>query len=419
MGTKGRGRVFAVAIALALTLAGASDVSGASQAQPIRIAHVGATSGIFSSLGVGGKQAMEVWADQVNAAGGILGRQVAVRYYDTGAKPANGIEMLKKAVYEDKADFIVSTDSSGVVLASYPVLKELKRVYISGTGAAEEMQNTTNRYCFHASHSSRTFGYAMAKLLHEKYPAVRRVVGVNPDYAWGRAVWAAFKESFQKFQPAAEFPLELWPPFGTLDFKPYLSQVMAVKELQQVAVHTSLWAGDQVTFDKQARSFGMFDRIAVFLDDSSTNLAVQMALGADGVPGWGTSHYSYIYDSPSNREFVQAYRKKFGAQALPTSAAGGTYRAAQFLKAAIVKAGTTDTDHVIRALEGLRLNDTVSGPSYIREWDHIVITGMTLGEAAKDPKLPYWTWKNPYQIKTDEVERVIPKERYRGWRGNP
>ena len=84
----------------------------------------------------------------------------------------------------------------------------------------------------------------------------------------------------RSFEPAAEFPLELWPPFGTLDFKPYLSQIMAVKNLKQVAVHTSLWAGDQATFDKQARSFGMFDKIAVFLDDSSTNLAVQMALGA-------------------------------------------------------------------------------------------------------------------------------------------
>jgi branched-chain amino acid transport system substrate-binding protein len=327
--------------------------------------------------------------------------------------------MLKKAVYEDKADFIITTDSSGVVLASYPIMKELKRVYISGSGAAEEMQNTTNRYCFHASHSSRTFGYAMAKLLHDKYPNIKRVVGVNPDYAWGRAVWAAFKESFKGFQPAAEFPLELWPPFGTLDFKPYISQIMALKDPGQMAVHTSLWAGDQVTFDKQAKTFGMFDKIAVFLDDSSTNLDVQMALGADGVPGWGTSHYSHLTDSPSNRAFVKAYQAKFGKTTLPTSSGGGTYRACQFLQAAIVKAGKVDTEAVIKALEGLRLEDTVSGPSYIREWDHIIITEMTLGEAARDPKYPYLTWKNPYVITAKEVEKVIPKERYKGWRGNP
>lgn len=410
------GRLFS-AFAAAMFLLCAPGLSHADKA-PIKVAHVGATSGIFSSLGIGGKQAMEIWESQVNAKGGILGRPVKVIYYDTTAKPANGIEMLKKAVYEDKVDFIISTDSSGVVLASYSVMKELKKVYISGTGAAEEMQNTTNRYCFHASHSSRTFGYAMAKLLHEKYPNIKKVVGVNPDYAWGRSVWAAFKESFKTFQPAAEFPLELWPPFGTLDFKPYISQIMALPALGQVAVHTSLWAGDQVTFDKQARTFGMFDKIAAFLDDSSTNLDVQMALGADGVAGWGTSHYSHLTDSPSNREFVKAFQAKFGKTVLPTSAAGGTYRAAQFLQAAIIKAGKIDTDAVIQALEGLHLKDTVSGPSYIREWDHIVITPMVLGEAAKDPKYPYWTWKNPYIIKAEEVEKVIPKERYKGWRGN-
>ena len=138
---------FTMVIGLALAI-----VPGMSRAEttPIKVAHVGATSGIFSSLGVGGKQAMEIWEGMVNAKGGIMGRPVKVIYYDTSAKPANGIEMLKKAVYEDKADFIISTDSSGVVLASYPIMKELKKVYISGTGAAEAMQNTTNRYCFHA-----------------------------------------------------------------------------------------------------------------------------------------------------------------------------------------------------------------------------------------------------------------------------
>ena len=412
------GFLLLLAMVLGLSLLIDPGVSRAADKTPIRIAHVGATSGIFSSLGVGGKQAVEIWEGMVNAKGGILGRPVKVMYYDTGAKPANGIEMLKKAVYEDKADFIISTDSSGVVLASYPIMKELKKVYISGTGAAEDMQNTTNRYCFHASHSSRTFGYAMAKLLHEKYPNIRKVIGVNPDYAWGRAVWAAFKTAFRKFQPAAEFPLELWPPFGTLDFKPYISQIMALGDLKQYAIHTSLWAGDQVTFDKQGKAFGMFDKIGVFLDDSSTNLAVEMALGADGVTGWGTSHYSYIYNSPSNREFVKAWQTKYGKTSLPTSAAGGTYRACQFLQAAIAKAGKVDTDAVIKALEGLHLNDTVSGPSYIREWDHIVITAMILGEAAKDPRYPFFTWKNPYIIKAEDVEKIIPKEEFKGWRGN-
>jgi len=278
-----------ITMLVALSLAIVPCVSLAETA-PIKVAHVGATSGIFSSLGVGGKQAMEIWESMVNAKGGILGRPVKVVYYNTSAKPANGIEMLKKAVYEDKADFIISTDSSGVVLASYPIMKELKKVYISGTGAAEAMQNTTNRYCFHASHSSRTFGYAMAMLLHEKYPNIKKVIGVNPDYAWGRAVWAAFKDSFRKFQPAAEFPLELWPPFGTLDFKPYVSQIMALGDLNQCAIHTSLWAGAQVTFDKQGKAFGMFDKIGVCLEASSTKLGAGTAARGDGVTAWGPSH---------------------------------------------------------------------------------------------------------------------------------
>lgn len=389
------------------------------QAAPIKIAHVGVTSGPLSSLGVGGKNAVMVWEKIVNRKGGILGRPVEILYYDSKVRPATAIEMLKRAVYDDKVDFIISTDSSGVVLASYPIMKELKRVYLSGTAAAEDMQNTTNRYCFHASHSSRTQSYSLAKIVTEKYPHIKRVVGVNPDYAWGRAAWSAFTEFFKKFQPGAEFPQEHWPPFGVLDFKPYLSQVLAVKDLHECALFTSQWAGDQVTFNKQAKAFGLFEKIAIFLDGSSTNLAVHQALGKDGVPGWGNSHYAYLYDSPSNKKFVREWQAMFGKLTLPTSAAGGTYRACQLLEAAIKKAGKIDTMAVIEALEGLRLTDTVSGPAYVREWDHINITDMICGFASPDPVYPFWTWRDPYIIPAEEVDKVvIPKERYKGWRAN-
>ena len=393
-------------------------VKAASQAKPIKVAHIGVTSGPFSSLGMGGKQAMMVWEEVVNKKGGVLGRSVKVLYYDSKARPAIAIEMLKKAVYNDEVDFIISTDSSGVVLASYPIMKELKKVYISGTGAAEAMQDTVNRYCFHAGHSSRTYGYAMAKLLLEKYPNIKTVIGVNPDYAWGRACWGSFTEAFKKLQPEAKFPLELWPPFGVLDFKPYISQIVALKNLNQAALHTSLWAGDQVTFDKQGKAFGLFKKVGVFLDNSSTNLAVHQALRPDGVKGWGSSHYSYIYDSPSNKEFVKEFQTMFGKKDLPTSSAGGTCRAGQLLEAAIEKAGNTDTLPVIKALEGLRLKDTVSGPAHVREWDHINITDMVLGWISPDPYYPFWTWKDPFIVKAAEVQEIIPEKRYKGWRGN-
>jgi len=407
-----------VIVVVAFMISTSGMIKASSKPEPIKVAHIGVTSGPLSSLGMGGKRAMMVWQKIVNEKGGILGRPVEVLYYDSKVRPAIAIEMMKKAVYNDEVDFIISTDSSGVVLASYPIMKDLKKVYISGTGAAEAMQDTVNRYCFHAGHSSRTYGFAMAKLLHEKYPDIKTVIGVNPDYAWGRACWSAFKEAFKKLQPEAKFPLELWPPFGALDFKPYISQIMALKNLNQDALHTSLWAGDQVTFDKQAKAFGLFDKIGAFLDNSSTNLAVHQALQPDGVKGWGSSHYSYIYDSPSNKEFVKEFQAMFGDKTLPTSSAGGTYRAGQLLEAAIEKAGTTDTLPVIKALEGLRLTDTVSGPAYVREWDHINITDMVLGSIGPNPDYPFWTWKDPFIVGAAEVQEIIPEKRYKGWRGN-
>jgi branched-chain amino acid transport system substrate-binding protein len=89
----------------------------AGAAEPIKIGHVGVISGVPASLREGGLKAMQVFEKQVNEEGCILGRPVKLISRDTPAKPANAVTQLRKLILEDEVDFVLTTDTSAVILA--------------------------------------------------------------------------------------------------------------------------------------------------------------------------------------------------------------------------------------------------------------------------------------------------------------
>lgn len=389
--------------------------SNAKKAETIKIGHVAVLKGTMSSLGIGGQKALEIWKQQVNSKGGILGRPVEVIEYDTGGQVAKAVEIIKKAVQEDKVDFVITTDSSGVIMAETPLGKDLKKVIIHGTGAADNFQNVTTKYTFRVADPATVFGYAAAKLMLEKYPNVTSWAGINPDYEWGHSVWEAFKKQMLKMQPNAKFELELWPKFGEQDFKPYISQLQASKAQ---GLFTSLWSGDEATFIKQGRIAKLFDKFGVYVDNSTTNIDVAMVLKKEMVNSIGTAYYYFEgkNDSGDNKEFVKQWQEKYGKDDLPSSSAGSTYSAAQFLAAAVTKAGTTDSDNVVQALEGSTVK-TIMGDLTMRAWDHQAIRmHLPTGRTAPDQRFPFWTWQDYQEIPIPAD--LMPESNYKGWKAN-
>lgn len=411
-----------VVLLLALTISGVGCTRSSTPADPgeeikdpIKIAHVAVLTGAFSSLGDGGNKAMYIWQDMVNERGGILGRPVQVVSYDTGANVGKAAEMMKQAVYNDNAHFIITTDSSGVVLAETPVAKELETITIHSTGSSEEYSNIANRYSFRAGDNSRVQGYAGAKLAAMQ-THITKWAGINPDYAWGHDFWAAFSEYLPKLRPDVELVDNIFTPFGLTDYNPYINQLLASGA---EGVVTSLWSSDEVTFIKQAKLFDFFDKIDLFIDNSTTNIAVNQALGDEMVEVIGIAYY--YFESPGknevNEEFLRRWQQRYGAGTIPTSSAGITFTSAQYLEAAINKAQSTDTMAVIEALEGLTI-DSVVGTVTMREWDHqSVRTSIPAGRTAPDGRFDFWTW-GEYINFDIPVDEIIPETLYKGWRAN-
>jgi branched-chain amino acid transport system substrate-binding protein len=381
---------FGMAGAAAASLTGRPVQPARAQERPIKIGHAAVMTGLLSSLGVSGNQAMKIFVKHVNEGGGLLGRKVELVSRDTQAKPDVATQEVRRLALDDQVDFVVTTDSSGVVLAISPLASQLKKIMVHGTGASKRFANVCNPYAFKAADSSRLFGYAAAKVMGAKAPEVKRWAGINPDYEWGRVVWEDFRTFFPRFLPTAEIAKELWPPFKAADFNPYIT---ALLEAKVEGVVTSLWSGDLVNFIKQAKQFDFFKQIKVFMDMSSTTLDVCLALGNDMVPVWGSGYYYFGYEKNAvNRAFVRDYLAAF--KTVPVSSAGSTYRAALFLKAAVERAKSIEPTAVAAAFKDLTI-ETPMGRDTMRGKDHEVISGaMVLGRTAPDSAYPYWTFSD-------------------------
>jgi branched-chain amino acid transport system substrate-binding protein len=336
----------------------------------------------------------------VNEEGGSLGRKVEILSRDSGGRPEIAVREFKRAVLEDHVDFIITTDGSGVALALCPVAKELKTVLIISTASTIKYQmGICNRYTFRTGESSKFFTYSAAKIAATKEPWLKRWVGINPDYEWGHVSWEGFQKYLKQLNPDVEFAGNFFTPFGSADYRPYISKIL---DLKPDGVVTALWTGELVTFIKQAKMYGFFERVKRFVDTSSTTLDASMILGKEMVEMFGNTYYYFGYpDTAQNRKFIKDYRTLTGEY--PISSAGATIKSGLYLKSAIEKAGTTDKEKVIDSLEGLRLETFAGGKGWVRPKDHQVQSEyMVTGKTGPDPNYPFWIFKDILLIPGNE-----------------
>src|SRR5262245_44968078 len=118
----------------------------AQQKQPIKI---GFSMALTGPLGAGGKSAliaMEIWRDDVNAKGGLLGRPVELVYYDDQTNPAKVPPLYTKLIDVDKVDLVVSSYGTNVIVPAMPIVMRKKMVFPAPFGLAVNEEFKYDRY---------------------------------------------------------------------------------------------------------------------------------------------------------------------------------------------------------------------------------------------------------------------------------
>ena len=373
-----------------------------SSSEPIKIGAMFISSGKMGGYGKHGGQAIQLAVDEINADGGILGRNLEVIVEDTKLKKDIALALAERFVNQDKVDFLMGPTSSGIAMGLTEFARQNKKILVLTQAATDALTGAKlHPYVFstlsNAMMHSRSGAYLMASKPYKKYMCV------GPDYSYGHSSWKMFKSKLQELRPDVEFIGELFPKFLAQD---YSEEIKKVLEAKPDAVWCPLWGGDAINFIKQALPTGLFDKIK-FAFPVAGALEVLVPMGSDMPTGvYVSSRYFFTSpDSSMNQRFVKDYYSRFNEY--PDYMAGETYAGVYFIKAAIERAGTIEAEKIIEAMEKEPLSwETPEGWKTMRSEDHSVVEDCLWGQTSPNEKYGFAIPESFESIQGEEICRT-------------
>lgn len=349
-------------------LLSATAISGAYAADSIKIGVVTPLSGTYAGIGQQVKWGLELATKEVNAAGGIMGRQVELTFEDEEANPSVAVQKADKLFQVGKVDFLTGTVNSGSTLAVGQVAERAGKLIATTVSFADSITGdkcSPNVYRVNARAGQQSA--ALAVWLSKERPKAQ-VFYLGPDYEMGRSTVAAFKSSAEKV--GASSTGEIFAPLDSKDYTQYFGQLRAAKP--QV-LYTSVAGNDTVRLFTQLQEFGLLNNLTV-VGASGTVTAQNIGAIGKAAEGFVTGvGYSAEIDTPENKKFVAAFRAANKAD--PDLYGADSYGMIYAYKAAVEKAKSTDTDKVRAAFADLKWS-TPQGEKTLRAGDHQAVQTM-------------------------------------------
>ena len=352
------------------------------------------------------KLGLELAAEEVNAAGGVLGRPLEFIFRDDQGKPGEAVKIAEEMVTRDGVVMITGTIFSHVGLALASWAAEKKQVYLAAEPLADALVWAKgNDYTFRLRAST----FMQAAMLAEAAAKTdaKTFATIAPNYAYGKDAVAAFKENLLKLKPDAEFVAEQWPALFKIDAA---AEVQAIERAKPDAIYNVTFGPDLAKFVREGTDRGLFDGRNVYglLSGEPEYLD---PLGEEAPEGWVVTGYPwYDLDDGAAGDFVKAYQKRYDDYPRLGSLVG--YMTTQTIVAALNKAGSTDTEALRAAFEDLTV-DTPMGEITFRSLDNQSTAGAYVGTTAlKDGKgvIVDWEYKDgaDYLPSDEEVKALRP-----------
>jgi len=380
-----------------LAAAGMLAAAPALADDPIRIGVLYPLTGGGAVYGVPAMVGHQMAVEELNAKGAILGRKIESIERDDKMNPSAASSTMKELITKDKVDIVVGGISSAVGLGMSEVSKQEKVVYISTIPKTIQMTtDKLHKYVFRTASNTDFEGDTMA-LLVGKYK-LAKLCHLELDYAYGNDLEAGILKALPKYAPDAKVVLTLKPKLGATDFNPFIPKVMSAG---CDGVISGLWGPHFVSWVKQAKPLGFFDKIKWISGGEIASHEIAGELKGDYPDNVISNTYELWYHSqdPSHKEFQAKLAKKLNTQETPQWAMLG-YIGVLYTAAAMEKAKSTEADKVAAALEGLTVGTPV-GPLTIDPKSHQANIGQFWGPMVKKPDRAYRMM--------DPVEYIQPK----------
>jgi branched-chain amino acid transport system substrate-binding protein len=357
---------------LALGLALALGSPAAAQQPPIKIGELNSYAR-QAAFTVPYRSGWQMALDEINAKGGVLGRKLEIVSRDDGGTTSDATRVADELVTREGAVLLFGSFLSNVGVAMADYANQKKIVYIAAEPLTDAITMAQgNRYTFRVRPSnSMQVGMLMKQA---KASGAKRWAIVAPNYEFGQSAAGAFKRLLKEQIPDAEIVAEQYPALGKIEAG---STVSALEQAKPDGIFNVLFGPDLTQFVREGNTRGLFEDATV-LSLLTGEPEWLLPLKDEAPEGWTVTGYPWdqITD-PKHKAFIDAYRAKFNETPRLGSLLG--YMVVYMIRDTIERAGSTDTDAMIKALEDAKF-DTVAGPVTMRGIDNQSTMGAWVGK---------------------------------------
>jgi branched-chain amino acid transport system substrate-binding protein len=332
-----------------------------SQTDKIKIGHLTPLTGFLGALGEYAVMGIKMATEEVNAAGGVMGRQLDVMSEDS-VNPQVASSKAQRMIERDGVAVLMGEINSASALTISQVAARNKKLFLSIGARSDALRNKDcNRYTFHVDIPVTVMVNAVGQaLVRDNMVKGKKIYSLTADYLFGHDLSKAAKNFFAA-NGGNQIGDELVATDVT-DFSPYL---LKIRQAQPDLIATNL-AGNQVTnFVKQYAEFGLPYPVVGF----NLNTADAWAAGEGNLGGIWPTVWHQDLQTPGSKAFVAAFMKKYGK--VPENHAWIEYVSLKILAQAMNEAKSTDTEKLIAYFETQAQFDILKArKAYFRSWDH-------------------------------------------------
>jgi len=364
-------RVFLAALAALLCLGG---IARSFAADPIRVGVTASLTGQYAAPGQDLLAGIQMWADDINARGALLGRPVEIVSYDDRSDPATSARLYERLINEDRVDLLIGPYASDVTLAACPVVEEHDFPMVSGSASASDIWSRGYGNIFQVDTPAVHYMDLLIESAHDA--GLQRIALAYADSDFPREMARGVREQAARYGMEIVFDRDF--PEGNTDFS---ALVRDMKASTPDMVIGGTYLDGSIAMVREAKR-QQFSPKAFAFTVGPALVEFGEALGPDAEGVLGVVSWMRSGNIPMAYDFSYRYKEKSGHNAAAQAASG--YAAGQVLEAAVRLAGTLDRD----AVRG-QLRDMVFA-SLVGRY-HVDESGMQL---AKDTYVMQWQGGN-------------------------
>jgi branched-chain amino acid transport system substrate-binding protein len=349
---------------LVAALVAACGAEKRADSQGVKVGFFGALTGPTATFAISGRNGALLAAEQINQAGGVLGRPIEVLSEDDRGEASEAASAVSKLITRDHVVALIGEQASSRSIAAAPIAQNYGIPMISPTSTNVEVTKKGDyifRACFIDAYQGKVLASFARRNLKAQTAAI--LIDSRSDYSVGLA------EAFRTAFTAAGGRIVADPKYseGDSDFS---AQLTALRPLQPDVLFIPGYYTDAGLIARQARSLGLK---ATHLGADGWDSPKLVEIGGEAMEGaYLSNHYSVDDPAPAVRRFVDAYKTKYGVE--PDSIAAASYDAMRLLADAITRAGST---------EGRRIRDALASTK-----DFAGVTGTITMDADRNPIKP-------------------------------